>query len=41
MILKNPSKTTKFNWKQIIKQFESAVGKNSCSGMASLKLGEG
>ena len=49
MILKNSSKTTKFNWKQIIKQFEAAVGKNSvirrkeelltyeCDGLASYR----
>jgi len=49
MILKNPIKATKANWKQIIKQFEAAVGKNSvirrkeelltyeCDGLASYR----
>ncbi|NET56802.1 MAG: glycolate oxidase subunit GlcD [Symploca sp. SIO2E6] len=49
MILKNPSKTQKFNWKPIIKQFEAAVGKDSvirrkeelltyeCDGLASYR----
>ena len=49
MILKNPSQATKANSKQIIKQFEAAVGKNSvirrkeelltyeCDGLASYR----
>ncbi|NER50637.1 MAG: glycolate oxidase subunit GlcD [Symploca sp. SIO1A3] len=49
MILKNPLKTQKFNWKPIIKKFEAAVGKDSvirrkeelltyeCDGLASYR----
>ncbi|NES25838.1 MAG: FAD-binding oxidoreductase, partial [Symploca sp. SIO3E6] len=49
MILKNPIKTQKFNWKPIIKQFEAAIGKDSvirrkeelltyeCDGLASYR----